>query len=79
MNNARRAKLTRIRDDIQNIVGRLDYVLFEEQIAIDNIPENLRMSENYYAMETTIETIEEAIDDLRDSVEAIETITAGNK
>lgn len=64
MNNARRKKVAKAYDMIQDLVALLEEIRDEEQEAYANLPENLRDSEKGELMEDTVYRIESAIDDL---------------
>lgn len=62
MNQVRRELLEKARILLQTAEGFASAVLFEEENAAENIPENLQGSQRYEEMQEAVEAIEEAID-----------------
>ena len=74
MNNIRRKKIKEIIDNLNNLHGRIEEVLSEEQDAYDNMPEGLQMSDNGMACEDAIDKLEDSMDNLNTAVEILEEI-----
>lgn len=73
MNKQRRNEIQNILSEIQNIKTRLELVQMNEEMAFDNMPENLQYSmrgdesqEAIDSMSTAVESLEEAICNLSD-------------
>ena len=72
MNKARRKKLDAILEEIETIKDLLEEVKYEEQEAVDNMPESLQGSERYEAMVEAISSLEEALENLGYAADNIE-------
>lgn len=59
MNNARRKELKKIFDQLGELKEKLDFLIEEEQTALDNMPESLWETERYENMESGIESLED--------------------
>lgn len=68
MNKLRRKRVAEIMKEIQNIKGKLDKVLLEEEIAFDNTSENLQCSIRGQESEEAIEHMQEAVDSLENAI-----------
>jgi len=71
MNNKKRALLQQaleLRDKMCDIISG---VLDEEQECLNNMPENLQISEKYERMEAVIELLEESLEQLDNAEETI--------
>lgn len=73
MNKQRRNEIQDILSEIQNIKSKLEMVQMNEEIAFDNMPENLQYSmrgeesqEAIDSMSTAVDSLEEAICNLSD-------------
>lgn len=66
MNATRRDELEKINEQIDEIRGRLEDILSDEQEYYSNMPESLQGSERGQASEGAISDIECAISDLHD-------------
>ena len=75
MNNSRRNKIKAILSDLDEIFVRLRDVRDEEELALDNIPENLQGSLRVELIEEGLENLEEAIDNLDEARERLEVLT----
>lgn len=64
MNKVRRAKLSKIADQLEALVAELEAIQEEEEEYRDNIPENLQGGERYEAAENAIDQICEAIENI---------------
>lgn len=81
MNNARRKEIAKIVSEIERIKSDLEDVLMDEQMAFDNMPENLQYSmrgedsqEAIENMEGAVESVQTAIDELEEAVSQLEDI-----
>ena len=59
MNNARRKKLQKIYDQLEELKEKLDFIIEDEQTALDNMPESLWETERYENMESGLESLED--------------------
>lgn len=74
MNNKRREKLRRAIEYIGKASDIIEQVIDEEQDSMDNVPENLQMSDRYESMEIIIDSLEDVvtcIDEAKDKVESV--------
>ena len=70
MNKKRREKLAI--SAIERAEQIIDFVKDDEELALDNIPENLHDSDKASAMEDAVEHLGEALDHIRQAQEEIE-------
>lgn len=59
MNNARRKKLQKIYDQLEELKEKLDFIIEDEQTALDNMPESMWETERYENMESGLESPED--------------------
>lgn len=59
---------------LERASGIVSKVLEEEEDCLDNMPENLQMSEKYEMMESAIDRLEDAIEQIDDARENIEEV-----
>ena len=71
MNAERRRKIKYVLDDIDNVIVALTEIRDEEQASLDNMPENLALSDKYSEMEDNIQALEDAIEALDEVVFSI--------
>lgn len=76
MNDKRRQLLHRAVNSLDVAELLVAKALDEEQDALDSMPENLEASERYEKMETAIELLEEAIDNIGAARSEIDEATA---
>lgn len=60
MNKARKAELTKIVSELEDIVSRLETIRDAEQEAFDNLPESLQGGERGEAMQGNVAVLDEA-------------------
>ena len=59
MNNARRKKLQKIYDQLEELKEKLDFIIEDEQTALDNMPESMWETERHENMESGLESLED--------------------
>ena len=72
MNKRRRSSLRNAAKYLDMAIDLIRDAKYEEQDALDNMPENLQNSEKYESMESVIDVLEDAlssIDDARDYID----------
>jgi flagellar biosynthesis chaperone FliJ len=74
MNKDRRNKLSNIIIEIEQVKGKLQEILNEEEMVFDNMPENLQCSMRGEESEESIEHMNEAVDALDNAIEQLEEI-----
>ena len=74
MNKDRRARLKHTLDALEAALDELECLQEEEQDALDNLPENLKESERASQMDFNIEEIEDAVRDIRCSLENLQNL-----
>lgn len=77
MNKKRRERLSLAISTIARAEMIVDSVKDDEELALDNIPENLRDSDRASAMEDAIEHLGEALDHIRQAQNEIEQAVNG--
>lgn len=65
MNKARRKKITKIHQKLEELLSELEEVHDEEQEAYDNMPESLQESERGNEMYEAIENLDSAFNSVR--------------
>ena len=71
MNKERRNKIAKIISELESITNKLRSVLSEEEMAFDNMPENLQCSMKGEESEEAIDYMNEAIDSLESAIEQL--------
>lgn len=74
MNKDRRNKIKKIISDIESIADKLRSVLSEEEMAFENMPENLQSSMRGEESEESIDYMNEAIESLESAISQLEEI-----
>lgn len=74
MNKQRRKEITNIMTELRAIKSKLNRVLLEEQMAFDNMPENLQYSMRGETSQEAIESIEGAVDSFESAVESLQEV-----
>ena len=59
MNNDRRKKLQKIYDQLEELREKLDFIIEDEQTALDNMPESMWETERYENMESGLESLDD--------------------
>lgn len=72
MNKQRRKRLTEVMELLQEAQQIIEEVRDEEQEEFDNLPEGLRCSGRWKAMEEAINNLEEAYDGMDDTISSVE-------
>lgn len=72
MNKQRRKKLESLAEQIRVVKDELEELRDEEQTAHDNLPDSFQEGEQGSRMESCIENLDEAIDDLDNAILMIE-------
>ena len=66
MNNARRKEIEKITADLEAIKERIEALQEEEQDAFDNLPESIQYGERGDKMQSAIDNLEYAADNIQD-------------
>lgn len=74
MNKARRQRLAKWLQNIENIKDELEDVCSDEESCFDNLPENLQSSQMASDMEEAVEQMNEAVSLIEDAISIIEGI-----
>lgn len=69
MNNTRRKEIEKLADLADELKGKIEDVLSEEQDYRDNMPENLAQSEKAEASDNAIQYLESALSEIESVVE----------
>lgn len=72
MNNERRARLRKIRDDLTELRDRVDAIETEERDAYEALPDSLQAGDRGQKMEGNAECLSEAVGYVDEAVTAIE-------
>ena len=88
MNNSRRKKIASVISALENIAGydsinsirnEIENILWEEEDAYDNMPENLQYSMRGEASSEAIDSLQDAVDALEEAISIIDEINNKNK
>lgn len=74
MNKKRRQEIMKAMNKVEEVKDRLDELLYEEQDALDNTPENLRLSFRGEESENAVDYLQEAIEGLENCLSNLECI-----
>ena len=74
MNKQRLGEIKKIIDNVNECKDDLDDVMADEQIAFDNMPENLQLSSNGERSEEAIDILDNAVEKLDEVVVLLNTI-----
>ena len=69
MNNARRKEIEKITADLEAIKERIEALQEEEQDAFDNLPESIQYGERGDKMQSAIDNLEYAADNIQDCLD----------
>ena len=72
MNKERRKRLTDSIDKIAAVKDSIDSVKFQEEDALDNLPENFQGTDRYLDAEEKIDSLEGALSDLTSAIRNLE-------
>ena len=72
MNNQRRAALTKILGEIEEMKSKLETIRDEEREVFDAMPESLQLSDRGQASDNALNEMDSAISALEDAIGAIE-------
>lgn len=72
MNAVKRKRISKALELINIVKSQVESIMLEEQIAFDNTPENLQDSEKGDKMQSCISQLEDAVDYLESTIEALE-------
>lgn len=64
MHKKRRLRLMDCMTQLRQVTTKIDMVLDEEQMSVDNIPENLCDSDKAQRMEENVDTLEDVVEEL---------------
>ena len=88
MNKSRRKKIASVISALENIAGydsinsirnEIENILWEEEDAYDNMPENLQYSMRGEASSEAIDSLQDAVDALEEAISIIDEINNKNK
>ena len=68
MNNARRKRISKIADALNELKDQIDELHSEEEEVLDNIPESLQGTERYVIAENAVDMLESASSGLEDVI-----------
>lgn len=71
MNKERRKQLLKANDLLQEAKSIISSVRSDEEMALDNIPENLQDSERYNTMSDNVDDLSDIFDDIEDIIDNI--------
>lgn len=74
MNKIRRNSISKVTNVLREQKDELEMLRGDEQMAYDNLPEGIQMSDRGDEMEEYINMLDEAIDSLEDAIMSIEDI-----
>lgn len=72
MNNARRKRISKIADALNELKDQIDELHSEEEEVLDNIPESLQGTERYEIAENAVDMLKSASSGLEDVISFLE-------
>ena len=77
MNRERRKRLEAAKEKLEEVYFELEAIKEEEEQALDNMPESLQQTERGEAMQTAIDTIDDAMNDVESTKDNLEELLEG--
>ena len=74
MNKERKNRIMDVKEILGNAVDELEDIRSEEEMAMENIPENLQNSEKYALMEDAVDALEDAYGSVSDAIDSLDEI-----
>ena len=74
MNNKRRAEIRKIHMALETILSDIERVKDEEELAYDNMPENLQYSDRGEASQEAIDCLEEVYNNMEEIIDLLEEV-----
>lgn len=74
MNKKRRTQIKEVYAALRDTMGNLEDILAEEEFALDNLPENLRVSERAESAENAIDKMDNAVDAIAEAMDCLKEI-----
>ena len=74
MNNKRRAEIRKIHMALETILVDIERVKGEEELAYDNMPENLQYSDRGEASQEAIDCLEEVYNNMEEIIDLLEEV-----
>lgn len=74
MNNKRRAEIRKIHMILETILSDIERVKDEEELAYDNMPENLQYSDRGEASQEAIDCLEEVYNNMEEIIDLLEEV-----
>ena len=74
MNKERKNRIIDVKEILGNAVDELEDIRAGEEMAIENIPENLQNSERYALMEDAVDALEDAYGSVSDAIDSLDEI-----
>lgn len=74
MNNKRRAEIRKINMVLETILSDIERVKDEEELAYDNMPENLQYSDRGEASQEAIDCLEEVYNNMEEIIDLLEEV-----
>ena len=74
MNNSRRLKLSALQGKLVEIKEYIEEIKTDEEMAFDNMPENLQGSQKGEESEEAIDYMDQAIDSIEEAIDSIDSI-----
>ena len=74
MNKERKNRIIDVKEILGNAVDELEDIRAGEEMAMENIPENLQNSEKYALMEGAVDALEDAYGSVSDAIDSLDEI-----
>jgi len=74
MNKERKNRIIDVKEILGNAVDELEDIRAGEEMAMENIPENLQNSERYALMEDAVDALEDAYGSVSDAIDSLDEI-----
>ena len=74
MNNKRRAEIRKIHMALETILSDIERIKGEEELAYENMPENLQYSDRGEASQEAIDCLEEVYNNMEEIIDLLEEV-----
>jgi len=74
MNKERKNRIMDVKEILGNAADELEDIRAGEEMAMENIPENLQNSEKYALMEDAVDALEDAYGSVSDAIDSLDEI-----
>jgi len=77
MNKSRRAKISKLLEELEYINSEIESIKCDEQDALDNLPESIQGSDRGQQMEEYVDSLDEALESMQSAIDTLTEIAEG--